>query len=246
MGSIRILSRILRIRVRLHYTWFFVIVVMAAAVVTQFSMIYPLWQRIILGVVASFLFLLTVSIREFVLSYIATRKGIRVESITLFAFGGLFQVDRDTTTPALELLLAALGLLFDLTMAGVLAVVYFVLVQTGNIMVDVLVQWLAFIWFMLALFHFVPGYPLDGGRALRALFWRLTDSYEKATRLAGWTGWGIGLVITIGGILLLAITREWFAGAFLVAVGLILQNAATRGRHQVRENSVSNVKEQNG
>ena len=225
--------RVFRIRPRFHYTWFVAIVLITAAIITHFSLAYPLTQSVIVGLAASLLFFLTVSTREFVLSFIATRKGIRVENVTLFAFGGLPHVDRDTTAPVLELLLAISGALFNLVMAGIFSAIYFALMNTGGILVDVLVQWLAFIWLTLAMFHFVPGFPLDAGRALRALLWKLTSDYEKATRIASWTGWGIGLTLAIGGIPLLVIAREWFTGILLIAVGLILQNAATHSRRQV-------------
>ena len=219
-----------RMRLRVHYTWLLVIPMIAAAVVTQFSVTYPLWQRAILGLIAGALFFAALIIRELILALIAARKGIVVERVTLFAFGGLTQIDRDTSTPALELTLSLLGLLVNLIMAGIFTVVYFILVGTDSVLADILAQWLAFIWLMLAILHFVPGFPLDGGKALRALLWRLTGSYEKATRAASWTGWVMGLIAIAGGIFLLVTTKERFAGAFFIAVGLVLQNAATHGR----------------
>ena len=204
----------------------------AAAVVTQFSTAYPLWQRIMLGIAASLLFLAAITIREFVLSFIATSKGITVKRVTLFVFGGVSQIAKEATLPVLELLLAMAGMLSNLIIAGIFYVVYLILVHTGNIIVDVLVQWLAFIYFMLALFHFIPGFPLDGGRVLRALLWMATGDYERATRTASWTGWGIGLLFTIGGVLVLIITQQWFVGILLAFPGLVLQNAATHSRRQ--------------
>jgi len=205
---------------------------MVAAVVTQFSTDYPLWQRIIFGIAASLLFFTAITIREFVLSLIATHRGITVKGVILFVFGGVSQIDKDTTLPSLELLLAVVGILSNLIMAGILYVMYVILVHTGNIIVDVLVQWLAFICFMLALFHFLPGFPLDGGRVLRALLWKATGNYERVTQITSWTGWSIGLLCTIGGILVMIITHQWFTGVFLAFPGLVLQNAATHSRRQ--------------
>jgi len=238
--------RILRIRPRLHYTWFFAVILITVAVVTQFSPVYPLSHRVFAGLGASVLFFIAVNTREFTLSFVATRKGIVAESVTLFAFGGLSNIDRDTSTPALEFLLATLGALLNTIIAGIFSVVYFFLMQRGGILVDVLVQWLAFIWFMLALFHIVPGFPLDGGRALRALLWKLTGDYERSTRIASWVGWGIGLVLTIGGIVLLIIPQEWFTGIFIIAIGLVLQNAATHSRRQIRPRTVMNTQQRDG
>ena len=238
--------RILRIRPRIHYTWFLAIVLITVAIVTHFSLAHPLVQSVIVGLATSLLFLITIGAREFVLNFIATRKGIRVESVILFAFGGLPNEDRNTTAPVLELLLAISGALLNLVIAGVFSAIYFALMDTGHILVDMLVQWLAFIWLTMAIFHFVPGFPLDAGRALRALLWKITGDYEKATRIAGWTGWGIGVALTIGGIPLLVIAQEWFTGILLIAVGFILQNAATHGRRQVLRRDIPDTQQQSG
>ena len=227
------LSRIFGIRGRLHYTWLGAVILLTAAVVTQFSTAYPLWQRIILGIAASFLFFLAVAVREFALSFIATRRGITVRRVTLFIFGGVREVDKESTLPSLELLLAVVGMLSNLIIAGIFYIAYFGLSFTGNIIIHVLIQWLAFIYFMLALFHFIPGFPLDGGRVVRALLWKATDDYERGTRIASWIGWGIGIIFTIGGIMILIITQQWFVGILLAFPGLVLQNAATHSRRQI-------------
>ncbi|MFB0559013.1 MAG: hypothetical protein ACETVS_00520 [Dehalococcoidales bacterium] len=226
------LSRFLWVRSRLHYTWLVAIIFMAAAVTTQFSVAYPLWQRITLGIAGSLLFFMAIAIREFVLIFTATSKGITVRRVTLFVFGGVSQIAKDTTRPSLEVLLAVIGMLCNLIIAGIFYVLYVILANDGNIIVDVLVQWLAFIFFMLTLFHFTPGFPMDGGRLLRAFLWKATDNYEQVTRIASWIGWSFGLLFIIGGILVVIITRQWFVGILLAFPGVVLQNAATHSRRE--------------
>lgn len=238
------LGRFFGIHIRIHYTWIIAIPLITLAIVTQFSTEYgTLLLRIVFGVSASILFFFAILLREFVLSLIAVTKGTVVRSLTLFAFGGLSQVDKETTMPAKELLLAAAGMLYNLIIAGVFFAIYSVLAQRGELVVDVLLQWLAFICLMLALFHLLPGFPLDGGKILRAILWRLWEDYDRATRIASWAGWGIGMLLTIAGISLLFLTHERFTGAFVVSVGLMLQNASTHSRRQVREVS-SNIEQQ--
>jgi len=234
-------GRFFGIHIRIHYTWIVAIPLITLAVVTQFSTEYgTLPLRIAFGVSASILFFFAILLRELVLNLIAVSKGATVRSVTLFAFGGLSQVDKDSTMPAKELLLAVAGMLYNLIIAGAFFVAYAVLAQHHQLVVDVLLQWLAFICLMLALFHLLPGFPLDGGKILRALLWQLWDNYDRATRIAGWVGWIIGMLLTIAGILLLFLAQERFTGVFLISVGLILQNASTHSRRQIREISPDN------
>lgn len=235
MSIVTSLSSVLRVRLRLHYSWIAVVIFMTATMITQFSTNYPFMQRMTLGVVASCLFLLIIVARMFILTWLAIRKGAIVKSDTLFAIGGVLEIDKATTFPALEVLLAVVGFLINLLVAGILFTIYQVMAHTGSIMVHVLVQWLAFICFMLSLFNLLPGLPLDGGRILRAAFWKATKDYDKITRIISWTGWAIGIAFTITGIVLTITTRQWFVGVLLALPGLILQNAATHQRRQAGE-----------
>lgn len=238
MRTLSHLGRLLRVRYRIHYTWLSAVILVPVAVITQFPPTYPLWQRAVLGVFASLMLFVAVAVRETILGFIAVRKGVAVESVTLFVFGGLRQVDSDTTSPSHELLLASCGQLLNIIIGGIFSIIYFVLRGSDNVMVEVLMQWMAFIWLMLVLFHFIPGFPLDAGKALRVLFWRLTSNYIKATRITSWLGWGFGLLMTAGGIALLVLTSELFSGIFLAVFGLLLQDAATYSRRRIIRSDV--------
>ncbi|MFC2038377.1 hypothetical protein ACFLUG_01210 [Chloroflexota bacterium] len=229
------LSRFLGVRVRLHYTWLLAVVSITAAVVTQFSTDYPLWQRVSLGAVASVLFFFGILFREFILNIVAVNKGISVKRVTLFAIGGIREVELESNSPSLELLLAVSGLLLNLMIAGFFLILYTVFARSGAIVVHVLIQWLAYMFFMVSLFHFVPGFPLDAGRLLRALLWKLSGNYELMTFISSWVGWTIGLILVIWGIYLMANFQEWFSGILFISVGLILQNAATHSRKNLAD-----------
>jgi Zn-dependent protease len=231
------LNRLLGVRARLHYTWLPAFVLIIAAVITQFSTAYPLWERIILGAIASGLFLLAIFVREFTVTFIATHRGVRVRRVILFAFGGVHIIDKESTHISLELMLAVTGMLANLIIAGIFYGAYCALEYTGNVIIDVLIQWLGFIFFMLAIFHFVPALPLDGGRLLRALLWKTTNDYRRATLISSWTGWGVGVLMTIGGIIVVVLTQQWFVGILLAFPGLVLQNAATHSRKQAGQQS---------
>ena len=232
LGGVPNLGQVLGIRLRFHYTWSVAFALITAAVVTQFPESYPIWYRIILGIVASLTFLVAVGVREVALGALAIRRGIRVKRVTLFVFGGTSQLTEENASPIIELLTAAAGLLTTLVIAGVFYMVNLVLLKTGSFLAAGLTQWLYFIIFMLFQLHLLPCFPLDGGKILRALIWRATSNYERATRIASWAGWGISLLFIIGGILELTITREWFVGPLLLLMGWVLLSAAVQSHRQ--------------
>lgn len=232
MGGTPNLGQVLGIRLRFHYTWSVAFALITAAVVTHFPESYPIWYRIILGIVASLTFLMAIGVREVVLSVLAIRRGIRVKRVTLFVFGGTSQLTRENASPIIELLTAAAGLLTTLVIAGIFYMVHLVLLKTGNFLSAGLTQWLYFIIFMLFLLHLLPCFPLDGGKILRALLWRATGNYERATRLTNWTARGISLLFIIAGILELIVTRDWFLGPLLLLMGWVLLSAAVQSHRQ--------------
>ncbi len=227
------LREFFRVSLRLHRGWAVAFIVITAIVVTQFPEAYPLWLRIALGVAAVLLFFAAVGIREIALNHLAISRGMPAKRVTLFVFGGVSQVAEEETFPVLELLLGMTGLLCNLVIVGILYGVYSILLNTGSSMVSGLILWSAYLYFMLALFHFIPAFPLDGGRLLRTLLWKLTGNYNLATAITSGVGLGIGLSFIAGGILLLVLVQQWFNGVVLIFVGWVLQAAAVQSRRPV-------------
>ena len=227
------IGRFFKTRLRIHYTWILALVLITWAVSTQFSSETHLFFRLAFGGVTGALFFFIILFRELVLLVVAVFKGVMVKRITVFAFGGLFQLDQETTTPSHELLLAVAGLLCNLVITGLLFLTFVLWRRTDQI--EVLLKWLAFLFFMLSAFHILPAFPLGGGWLLHAVLCRALNNPRRATRIAGWIGWVIGTLVMIGGVWLLIFTVELFTGVFLTAVGLILQNAATHSRKQLSQ-----------
>lgn len=232
MGSAISLGKIFGIPIRLHYTWFLIFALITAALVTNFPEAYPLWQRITLGIAASLLFFISITIHELAHSFMAIRNSIPVKSITLFIFGGVSQITREATQPIIELLVAVVGPLSSLVIAGIFSLIYFLLAGAGNVVIAGLVQWLAFINVMLALFNLIPGFPLDGGRVFRAFLWMGMKDYSRATRIATLTGRGIGFLFIFGGILVMIAMGQWYTGLWLAFIGWFLENAASTSYRQ--------------
>jgi CBS domain-containing protein len=227
-----VLNRLLGVRLRLHPTWAVAFILIIAMVATQFPEAYHVWWRIMLGVAASLLFFIAVGFREVVLNFLAINRGIPLQRVTLFAIGGLPQIPKGDTRPLLELLMAAAGLLLNLVIFIILYAVHSALVNTAYVLIDGIILWTAYLYFLLTLFHFIPVFPLDGGRLLRTLLWKLTGDYDRSTNIASWAGQGLGLLLIAGGILLMVLSQQWFNGLTLVFVGWVLHLAAVQSRRQ--------------
>jgi len=225
-----------KVKLRLHYSWIAVVVFMTAAIMTEFSTDYNILQRLILGLLACLLFIIIIILRAFIINIFAVGKGVVVRSSTIFAVASVMDIDETKNyNPAVEVLLAIVGLLANLIIAVILYLAYEVLANTENTMVYVLLQWLAFIFFMLILFDVFPVLPLDGGRILGAFLWKATKKYDLITNILSWAGWITGFGLIVAGIFLIVSTKQWFVGVLLVLPGLILQNSATLERRLVKK-----------
>jgi len=227
-----VINRMLGVRLRLHPTWAVAFILIVAMVVTQFPEAYPFWQRVVLGIAAGLLFFIAVGFREVVLNFLAIHRGIPLQRVTLFAIGGLPQIPKGDTHPLLELLLVTSGLLLNLVIIGILYAVHLALASASSVLFDGIIIWTIYLYFLLTLLHFIPVFPLDGGRLLRTLLWKITGNYDRATNITSWAGQGLGLLLTAGGILLIVLLQEWFNGLIMAFVGWVLYLAAVQSRRQ--------------
>jgi Zn-dependent protease/predicted transcriptional regulator len=231
------LGKVFGIPVRLHYTWFLALVFIVAALAYYFRGIYPLWQDITLGIAASLLFFASMCARELAHSFIAINRGMSVKSVTLYVFGGVPRITEQDTRPIPELLVAVAGPLSSLIIAGIFYALQYAFAGVETSMLADLMLWLFYFNIMMTLFNIIPGFPLDGGRGLRAILWMISGNYNRTTRIANLIGSIMGFLIILGGILAIIITRAWFNGLALAAIGWFLADAAAASHHQalVRE-----------
>ncbi|MDO8637778.1 MAG: CBS domain-containing protein [Dehalococcoidia bacterium] len=224
------LSNALKVRMRIHASWYLAFILLIFVNVTQFPGDYPLWQRIAFGTAGIVVFFLTVVLRQFQLNLLAIHMGIPLRNVTLFTFGGATRVPRDTTRPGIELLMAGSGFVFNLIVAGILQWISLREPITSSPLIAALVQWSAFLWYILALFHLVPALPLEGGRILLAILWKSTGNYRIAVRISTSTGWGFGSLFILGGIAVFVFLQEAVNGLLLAFHGCVLLSAATQSR----------------
>ncbi|HKV38103.1 MAG TPA: CBS domain-containing protein, partial [Blastocatellia bacterium] len=145
-------------------------------------------------------------------------------SITLFIFGGVSQIEKEAMSAATEFWVGVGGPVSSFVIgAGFLALSF--LFERGS-PVGAMLYYLWYINLGLAIFNMLPGYPMDGGRVLRAAVWAVTGDVHRATRTAAGIGRGLAYVMIVLGILRAVLGGDLISGLMLAFVGWFLLNAA--------------------
>jgi len=240
-GSLRI-GRLFGISLQLHYSWFIIFALITYGLASSlYDEDTGLWVSVTTGILTSILLFASVVAHELAHSLVAIKNGIPVKSITLFFLGGMAQITREAARPKTELLVALAGPACSLLLAGIFGLVW-VLVwgnsYAGTTGLGYTVYWLAWINLLLALFNLIPGFPLDGGRVLRAVIWQRTGDYKRASRIASLVGRGVGYLLIAAGII--AVFSNVFGrginplnGIWLAVIGLFLHQTAAASYRQV-------------
>jgi Zn-dependent protease/predicted transcriptional regulator len=228
------LGRILGIPIRLHASWFLIAALITWSLAAgYFPQANPGWSSLtylIVGAVASLLFFASVLLHELGHSILALREGVPVKSITLFIFGGVAQIGREPPTAGAEFRIAIAGPLTSLGLAAIFGGLGAVLTEYEVVAAPL--AYLGRINLLLAAFNMIPGFPLDGGRVLRAALWQFGGGYQNATRWAARAGQAIAFGFIGFGVL------QFFLGGltnglWLAFIGLYLNNAARASYQQV-------------
>ncbi len=231
-GGIRI-GRIFGIPIFLHPSWFIIFVLITLSLTTQFRQQHPAWTTVQhwgIGILTSLLFFGSVLFHELSHSVVALRYKIPVVSITLFVFGGVAHIGREPGNAKQEFNIAIAGPLSSYFLAGTFYVLTLVFPYAE--MMGALAAWLAVTNFALATFNLVPGFPLDGGRILRAIIWGVTKDYSRSTRIAARSGQLIAYAMILIGIWQ-ALTGQFTGGLWLAFIGWFLLTAAQESVAQV-------------
>lgn len=248
MGASIKLGKIWGIPVGVHPSWFIIFFLMTWSLSTSY---FPreygdlsLGVYVFLGVLTTVLFFGSVLAHELGHSFLALRNQIPVKGITLFIFGGVAQIAEEPKTPGAEFRIAVAGPLASLVLAVLFGITFLLVRQIPYLAAPS--AYLMRINFILAAFNLIPGFPLDGGRVLRAFVWWLGKDFYKATRVASFSGQivafgfiGFGVLGTFRG--------DFMNGLWLIFIGWFLQNAAatsyaqTNMLHQLQGVSVEQV-----
>jgi Zn-dependent protease/CBS domain-containing protein len=219
-------GRVAGIEIAIHPSWLVIaFLVTYSLAVAQFPSQFAGWSTGLYWSVAAAtaaLFFASVLAHELSHALVARRLGLKVEGITLFIFGGATSIDSDSRTPREEALIALAGPATSIGLGIVLLALNGIVAQPQ---LAALLGWLGFINLLLGAFNLIPGFPMDGGRLLRALIWRLRGDRLAATRSAA----GVGRLLAYGLIgfgVFVAFSYEVFSGLWLALIGWFLSNAA--------------------
>ena len=226
------LGTISGIEIGLHYSWFIIAALIAFSLAEHFRQAAPglgsgqIW---IAALVTAALFFATLLLHELAHSLVAQARGLKVRAITLFALGGVSQIQDDATDAKTELLVAIAGpiasLIIGFCCLGIaLGLGWQRSTEPRTVVTGVLV-WLGYINFALAVFNLIPGFPLDGGRVLRAIVWAITKNSDRSTRIAARVGQFVAFLFILDGIWQF-FSGAGFGGLWIAFIGWFLMDAA--------------------
>ena len=229
------LGSIFGIKIGLHYSWFLIAFLIVLSLSSQFHATNPQWGDGVIGVLAigtALLFFVSLLLHELAHSLVATSNQLPVKEITLFALGGDSQIEKNPVSAKVEFWMAFVG---PLTSAVIGASCFGLARVIGDPKSDpwiAMLLWLGYINLMLAGFNLLPGYPLDGGRVLRALIWWKTGNADRSTQTAARVGQVVALGFIVYGIF------RFFGGAgigglWTAFIGWFLLQAARESYVQV-------------
>jgi len=221
------IGRIFGISVDLDYSWFLIVGLLAWMLAVSY---YPYEFRAgttgeywVMGVVTALLLFASVLVHEIGHSIVAQAYGLQVPRITLFLFGGVAQIASEPPSAGAEFWIAIVGPLVSFALAAL----FWELepLFAGAPAWFAVAKYLALLNLALAIFNLIPGFPLDGGRVLRAIVWRATGAYRRATAVAAVTGRFFGFVLILWGVWEVFL-GHFTGGLWIAFIGWYLESAA--------------------
>jgi Zn-dependent protease len=226
------LGRIFGVEVGLHYSWLVIALLVTLSLAGHFSLNNPEWGTGLtwgMAIITGLLFFASIVAHELSHAMVARMRGLPVRSITLFALGGVALIEKEAADAKSEFWMGIIG---PITSA-VIGFLCLVLAWAAGWNppefppgpAQAMLMWLGYINIGLAIFNMIPGFPLDGGRVLRAVVWWVTGDAIGATRLAARVGQAVAFIFIVWGLL------RFFGGAglgglWLTLIGWFLLDAA--------------------
>ncbi len=231
------LFKVIGIQISIDYSWFIIFALVAWSLAQGY---FPYFRPGLtvgsywfMGFLSSLLLFASVVVHELCHSYVAKRMGVDIKEITLFIFGGVAQLSREPDKAEEELKIAIAGPAASIA----LAVFFFLLTKAvatlhpSSIFIDIF-RYTFIINIVLAVFNLIPGFPLDGGRILRAIWWWKTADLERATQVASNAGKAFSTFLIFLGILQI-LRLNIIGGVWAILIGMFLRQAAESSYQQL-------------
>lgn len=242
------LLRIGGIDIVIDYSWFIifflVIYSMAEGYFPQVNQHYSAPQNWMMGTIAALLLFISILVHELAHSFVAMKNGIKVESIRLLIFGGLAQIASEPKNGRQEFLIALAGPAISMVIGIFFFAIHYLTIGSSPAVAGI--AWcVGGANIILAVLNLIPGFPLDGGRILRAFLWDHWDDLTRATRVVSQFGNAFALFLIIFGIMQFFLTQSLISGLWLIFIGLFMKQAAV-GSYQavVMKRTLSGVQVQ--
>ena len=239
------LGKVFGIEINIDSSWLIIFVLVTWTLAGQyFPTQNPNWSLLLnwfLGIVASLLFFASVLAHELSHSLVAIHQGEKVRNITLFIFGGVAQIGEEPDKPFKEFLIAFVGPLTSIAI-GIISAITWWFTREISPPVASIFRYLGIINIALAFFNLIPGFPLDGGRVLRAIIWGFTKDVKLATKVASFSGKLVAFLLIFWGIKMI-FSGLTLNGIWMIFIGWFLYNAATSSyRHLLVKDALREVK----
>ena len=237
------LGRIFGIEIGLHYSWFLIALLVVFSLGGHFQMMNPEWSAgaaWATALVTGLLFFAAIVVHELSHAAVAKMRGLPVRSITLFALGGVANIEREAADAKTEFWMGIVGPITSAVIGFICLALASALgwspstegMMTAATPPLAMLVWLGYINIMLAVFNMIPGFPLDGGRVLRAIVWWTTGDADRSTRIAARTGQFVAIFFIVWGIFNF-FSGGGFGGLWFAFIGWFLLNAAQASYAQV-------------
>ncbi|HEY6120662.1 MAG TPA: site-2 protease family protein [Pyrinomonadaceae bacterium] len=233
------LGRIFGVEIGLHYSWFLIALLITLSIAGQFQVHNPEWSdglRWGLAIITALLFFAAIVAHELSHAIVAKARGLPVRSITLFALGGIAQIEKEAADAKTEFWMGIIGPITSFVIGVACLIVTFAIgwvpPQFPQRPLPAMLMWLGYINIGLAIFNMIPGFPLDGGRVLRAIAWWITGSPKRATTIAARVGQVIAFGMIIFGVMQF-FRGAGFGGLWIVFIGWFLLSASRESYAQM-------------
>ncbi|QOC23564.1 site-2 protease family protein [Wenzhouxiangella sp. AB-CW3] len=226
--SVLVLGYIRGIRIEIHVSWLIIFVLLLASLGTGLSQAYPDWSItavVITTVLTVLLFFASILAHELGHSVVAIRRGIPVRAITLFIFGGMAQISRDSESADDEFWIAIAGPAVSFALAAGFLMLSLPAAQISEPL-SVAMSWLGLINLIVAIFNLIPGFPLDGGRVFRALVWKFTGDAARGMRAAVMGGRLVAYALFAVGLWIMLAMNNLLGGLWIMIIAWFLLNMA--------------------